>query len=1698
MSDILCKWLNDDVKLSRQVCPLNLEESFANGFLIGELLSHYGVQENFREFSKSFTSEAIVNNFTRLHNTLLLLEINFDSNMAKQIIDEKPGIIANLLYELFIKLGKKCNSGKMNDIMVALRAHGLLKIDPLKTKIFKEHLRSLLPRQVDKDLKKLTETHKNKIKLKEEEILKSQLEEELRQKSLKQKVRQENLQKSWLMRKKQDKIMLKVWEATQNTTPQYPIKEKSMHDSIQKFEKDFESFLITDQPDKLKQVDTDIEQFLNSFSKNEIKEYIKPEESLKYVSEIRQRINENSKAKKEREKRRRSVLIEQFKTHQLHQDNDRDEALLRRLAVQTEMEKKIVAQLTNLKKEKEIMKNNRLELERQYSKRRQKEFQEALDREAEFCRLDKIKYAEEVRKQQEIHDEIVKIKALEKHEKHCKICKEIVFDIIDLVCKVGEYRQITENHVPAKVIRDWKTLFCNCKPLYEERLNEDNTECDLKMILIEKKQTLLDEKEFNEYKNYLGEWELLTNLKPADAMFKPADNQILGFILKRVYLLVNPPAPPPALPEFPSFPIKVCLQGKSFSGKSSVAEYFSKSHRVVVLNIKNIIDDYLQIWKKSIDNSLIMKNEDSVNIPNPDDIQQPAQQADIKASPPAQQADIKASPPAQQADIKASPPAQQADIKASQPAQQAVQLEDLKSASLREPQGVQQPALQQELQLVQEGKLQSPPETEKQLTTEAKLGKQIALCLQNGQALHDQLLVDVLLCKIHGLPEGTGWIIDGFPVTLQQAQTFENGLSGYVVPIQNVAGLKEDKKTKKFKLASDPIPPPPPKAPVSGLDIVIFLDVSDEVILKRAQGRVTNQNTGEDFHIEFKPPLESCYSKMNQNFVPVVDPSNEKEQILVRLNAFQANWSKLEKWFNQFNIVCTIDASVEQDAVALNVERVIEETMKKIQDLKSQLENANSLENKQNASIEEKKELIISDLTSSLIESSKPVFVDQPIDKEIAEIILNNWIFIEDTYIMLIKQIFRKIRTQCFIIDRYFYDRRDAFKEFLKKPDVKQIFITQWQEEYNTFPEDMRNDEECKAELHQRVDDLCERLWEISDMRKDEAEKELLSIIEDGWLQDNAGFLLNHYISLMQIEINRYQHTCYILREYYNAMEKDKSKGNPFNIKEFTSLPLLEISDGRKEQKNEFDKKVSAKSDVKKSQVKISQRGAQQISQYSAKEDIESNELEIKILNEAMHKALITIEQQKNLDTLVEDSAKKKVISSPKGTKKSAEKKNKKNKQSPTVETPILNEEEIKENCLLQLRKEEYQKAITIEGDIFKMRIESINSHGTSILKSLKGKADACYKDMDKWLGERFLQEMESIKKMCGLLKSAIESEQLLTNAIVLEGTDFYVDEEVKVFNPPVKENQESFLTKEIVAPSVFLCSQLLELCRQFKEISSDGFVSSKLFSSLISCASTCNFGIDYVAEKWKNLSLSTIEKITDAVSANTEYVNWKSFLLSISEPYPLPTAIDLKKALDDFLEIDQARLGVLCKTDYDKIQLWFDKCQPNIEISSLRLNSIRELFFEIFSSKTLDTINYTEMLLHFSACSDSVYGVFLALCIVTCQNPPNESFLCNDNSDDFFVSIDDLIKVLHFGEPDVGCGHRFNLKVDKVEESKLRFCEIFKEIGFGENERVSIKRLYAHADIKNMIDSCKKYLKLNILELVSKEERVLTPEKFF
>ena len=67
------------------------------------------------------------------------------------------------------------------------------------------------------------------------------------------------------------------------------------------------------------------------------------------------------------------------------------------------------------------------------------------------------------------------------------------------------------------------------------------------------------------------------------------------------------------------------------------------------------------------------------------------------------------------------------------------------------------------------------------------------------------------------------------------------------------------------------------------------------------------------------------------------------------------------------------------------------------------------------------------------------------------------------------------------------------------------------------MPDDARDDDEFKQELHQRVEDLNDTLHEIASQRKEESEKEREIVMNDGWVPDHLGLLTNHFITLLQV-----------------------------------------------------------------------------------------------------------------------------------------------------------------------------------------------------------------------------------------------------------------------------------------------------------------------------------------------------------------------------------------------------------------------------------------------------------------------------------------------------------------------------------------------------------------------------------------------------
>ena len=98
------------------------------------------------------------------------------------------------------------------------------------------------------------------------------------------------------------------------------------------------------------------------------------------------------------------------------------------------------------------------------------------------------------------------------------------------------------------------------------------------------------------------------------------------------------------------------------------------------------------------------------------------------------------------------------------------------------------------------------------------------------------------------IPEESGWVLDGFPVTYHQTKALEKALSGIdaqkagIVPLLSEENIipqidPKEKKLKKSKLVPDPRPRPPSPEPDSGLDVVILLDLPDDLCLKRAAGQ---------------------------------------------------------------------------------------------------------------------------------------------------------------------------------------------------------------------------------------------------------------------------------------------------------------------------------------------------------------------------------------------------------------------------------------------------------------------------------------------------------------------------------------------------------------------------------------------------------------------------------------------------------------------------------------------------------------------------------------------------------------------------------------------------------------------------------------------------------------------------------------------
>ena len=171
------------------------------------------------------------------------------------------------------------------------------------------------------------------------------------------------------------------------------------------------------------------------------------------------------------------------------------------------------------------------------------------------------------------------------------------------------------------------------------------------------------------------------------------------------------------------------------------------------------------------------------------------------------------------------------------------------------------------------------------IKNETELGKVVKEILAKGDLVPDEVTVNMVKARLEedDLKEKAGYILDGFPRTVAQADALET---------------------------------------FGKLDAVINFVLSEEEILKRLSGRRVCKSTGRTYHIIYNPPkVEGRDDETGEELIQRDD--DKEEAIINRLQVYQKSTAPLIEYYRQKGLLVDIDASKSPDEVLQSLLKVL-------------------------------------------------------------------------------------------------------------------------------------------------------------------------------------------------------------------------------------------------------------------------------------------------------------------------------------------------------------------------------------------------------------------------------------------------------------------------------------------------------------------------------------------------------------------------------------------------------------------------------------------------------------------------------------------------------------------------------------------------------------------------------------------------------
>jgi adenylate kinase len=170
------------------------------------------------------------------------------------------------------------------------------------------------------------------------------------------------------------------------------------------------------------------------------------------------------------------------------------------------------------------------------------------------------------------------------------------------------------------------------------------------------------------------------------------------------------------------------------------------------------------------------------------------------------------------------------------------------------------------------------------------LGRRVKAIIEAGRLVPDAIMIEMIAARIAEPDAARGFILDGFPRTVPQAEALD-------------AMLAERGR---------------------GLDYVILMEVDERALIERIAGRFTCRGCGASYHERLHRPRVAgvCDVCGGSEFVHRAD--DRPEAVQTRLEAYRNQTAPLLPYYRARGILRTVNGMAEIDEVTRQIEAVLE------------------------------------------------------------------------------------------------------------------------------------------------------------------------------------------------------------------------------------------------------------------------------------------------------------------------------------------------------------------------------------------------------------------------------------------------------------------------------------------------------------------------------------------------------------------------------------------------------------------------------------------------------------------------------------------------------------------------------------------------------------------------------------------------------